>query len=373
VEVVIPAAGTEVFVFAGRNAMEVMQRYNLYCGGGTLPPKWGLGFTHRTPTLFTDEQILKEVAEFEAKGYPLSFVGLEPGWQSHSYPNSFVWDSVRFPKPAQFLEQLAKKNIRSNLWINPYVSAHSPIFKEVLPYTGSHTVWVGRVPDFNMAPARKLYKDLFSKQHLAVGVSGYKVDEVDGYDNWLWPDVAKFPSGIGAEQMRQIYGLQFQKMTDEWFRELNQRTYGLVRASNAGSPAMPYVIYNDYYDHRDFITALCASSFAGVLWTPEARSSKTSEEWLRRMQTVCFSPMAMLNAWADGTKPWTFPDVAEEVKAVMRLRMQLLPYLYTTFAQYHFEGKPPIRAMNLVDGFSFDENAIAGQLNSTENPYAMAV
>jgi alpha-D-xyloside xylohydrolase len=63
------------------------------------------------------------------------------------------------------------------------------------------------------------------------------------------------------------------------------------------------------------------------------------------MQSVCFSPMAMLNAWSDGTKPWTFPDVAEQVKEVMQLRMQLLPYLYTSFAQYHFEGKPPVRAM----------------------------
>ena len=372
VEVIVPASGTEIYVFAGATPMEVVQRYNLYCGGGTLPPKWGLGFTHRTPTLFTDEKILQEAAEFEAKGYPLSFVGLEPGWQSHSYPNSFVWDSTRFPQPKQFLDKLLQKNIRANLWINPYVSSHSPIFKSVLPYTGSHMVWVGRVPDFTIPKARDLYKDLFSKQHLSAGISGYKVDEVDGYDNWLWPDVATFPSGINAEQMRQIYGLQFQKMTDDWFRQRNQRTYGLVRASNAGSSAMPYVIYNDYYDHRDFITALCSSSFAGVLWTPEARSSKTSEEWLRRMQTVCFSPMAMLNAWADGTKPWTFPDVAQDVKDVMLLRMQLLPYLYTTFAQYHFEGKPPIRAMNLVDGFSFDANTTAGQLNSTENPYAMA-
>lgn len=373
VDVVVPALGTEVYIFAGQTSMEVMQRYNLYCGGGTLPPKWGLGFTHRMPTLFTDQQILNEVLDFETKGYPLSFVGLEPGWQSHSYPNSFVWDSTRFPQPARFLAELASKNIRTNLWINPYVSSHSPMFKKVLPYTGSHTVWVGRVPDFNMAPARTLYKDLFTSQHLSLGVSGYKVDEVDGYDQWLWPDVATFPSGISAEQMRQIYGLQFQKMTADWFRERNQRTYGLVRGSNAGASALPYVLYNDYYDHRDFITALCSSSFAGVLWTPEARSSKTSEEWLRRMQTVCFSPMAMLNAWADGTKPWTFPDVANEVKAVMNLRMQLLPYLYTTFAQYQFEGKPPIRAMNLVDGFSFDERTTVGTLNSTENPYAVAV
>jgi alpha-glucosidase (family GH31 glycosyl hydrolase) len=373
VEILVPAAGTEIYLFAGKNAMEVVQRYNLYCGGGTLPPKWGLGFTQRTPTLFSDEQVLQEVADFEKNGYPLSFIGLEPGWQTKSYPNSFVWDSKRFPQPKQFLDKLLAKNIRANLWINPYISSHSPIFKDIQPYTASHTVWVGQVPDFNMKQARDLYKGLFTQQHLSIGVSGYKVDETDGYDNWLWPDVAKFPSGFSAEQVRQTYGLQFQKISSDWFHEKNTRTYGLVRASNAGASAMPYVIYNDYYNHKDFITALINSSFIGVLWTPEARSSKTSEEWLRRMQTVCFSPMAMLNAWADGTKPWTFPDVADKVKDVMQLRMQLLPYLYTTFAQYHFEGKPPVRAMNLVDGFSFEEKTIEGKLNSTDNPYAQAV
>lgn len=373
VEILVPAAGTEIFVFAGKNAMEVVQRYNLYCGGGVLPPKWGLGFTHRTPTLFSDRDVLKEVADFESNGYPLSFVGLEPGWQTKAYPNSFVWDTKRYPNPKQFLDKLAEKNIRANLWINPYISSHSPIFGAIKPYTASHTVWVGQVPDFNMKPARDLYKGLFTEQHLNIGVSGYKVDETDGYDNWLWPDVAKFPSGYTAEQIRQTYGLQFQKISSDWFHDKNTRTYGLVRASNAGASALPYVIYNDYYNHKDFITALINSSFIGVLWTPEARSSKTSEEWLRRMQTVCFSPMAMLNAWADGTKPWTFPDVADKVKDVMQLRMQLLPYLYTTFAQYHFEGKPPVRAMNLVDGFSFEEKMIAGKLNSTDNPYAQAV
>ena len=81
VDVLVPAAGTEVYVFAGKNALEVVQRYNLYCGGGTLPPKWGLGFVHRTPTLFTDAQVEQEMNEFETKGYPLSVIGLEPGWQ----------------------------------------------------------------------------------------------------------------------------------------------------------------------------------------------------------------------------------------------------------------------------------------------------
>jgi alpha-glucosidase (family GH31 glycosyl hydrolase) len=111
------------------------------------------------------------------------------------------------------------------------------------------------------------------------------------------------------------------------------------------------VIYNDAYSHQEFITALASSSFAGVLWTPEVRSSKTGEEWLRRMQSVCFSPLAMLNAWSDGTKPWSFPEVFDEVREVMQLRTRLLPYFYTAFAHYHFDGTPPFRAMALLDGF----------------------
>ncbi|MFT3746837.1 MAG: glycoside hydrolase family 31 protein [Agriterribacter sp.] len=373
VEMIIPSAGAEIYIFAGRNPMEVVQRYNLLCGGGVLPPKWGLGFTQRVPTLYTDKQVMEEVNAFEEKGYPLSFIGLEPGWQTYSYPNNFVWDSTRFPQPGAFVKQLLDKNIRANLWINPYISSYAPFFRAMQPYTGTHTVWAGQVPDLTMKPVQDLYKELFLQQHLNIGVSGYKVDETDGYDFWLWPDAAKFPSGVSGEQMRQVYGLQFQKMSDAWFREKNQRTYGLTRASNAGASSMPYVIYNDYYNHRDFITALCNSSFIGVLWTPEARSSKTAEEWLRRMQTVCFSPMAMLNAWADGTKPWSFPEVADEVKDVMTLRMQLLPYLYNSFAQYHFEGKPPVRAMNLTDGFYFDAKSEKGNLNSSDNPYEMAL
>lgn len=172
--------------------------------------------------------------------------------------------------------------------------------------------------------------------------------------------------------MRQVYGLHVQRMVDGMYREADRRTYGLVRASNAGAASLPFVLYNDYYDHRDFITALVSSSFIGVLWTPEVRRSASGEEWLRRMQSVCFSPLAMLNAWADGTKPWSFPEVADEVREVMKLRVRMLPYLYSAFARYHFDGTPPFRAMALVEGFRAESAEEAGQLSSTENPYATA-
>lgn len=352
VSVLVPAPGVEIYLFAGPQPMDVVRRYNLFCGGGTLPPRWGLGFTHRTPSLYTADQVKQEAEEFERRGYPLDFIGLEPGWQSKSYPCTFEWDKQRFPQPKAFVDEMKKRGIRINLWTNPYVSPESDIYEQMFPLSGSHTVWCGIVPDLAHEKGRRLWMDKLDKEHVGIGVSGYKVDEVDGYDRWLWPDVATFPSGVSAEQMRQTYGLWVQRTTTDLYHQRNQRTYGLVRASNAGASAYPYVIYNDYYSHPDFITALINSGFCGVLWTPEVRGSKTAEEWLRRFQTVVFSPMAMLNAWASGTKPWSFPEVAEQVKEYALLRMRMIPYWYTEFARYHFDGIPPFRAMNLEAGFS---------------------
>lgn len=372
VEVLIPAEGVELYIFGGPTALDAVSRFNLFQGGGCLPPKWGLGFWHRTPTLFTDQQVLDEVKAFGEHQFPLTVIGLEPGWQSKSYPCTYEWDKGRFPDPKGFVQQLKDRGIQTNLWMNPYISPEGSLIKKLEPFTASHTVWCGFIPDYQTKEARRIVGDHMKENQLDIGVSGFKMDENDGYDSWLWPDVTRFPSGIPAEQMRQTYGLMMQKLTTELYHDKNLRTYGLVRASNAGGTSFPYVIYNDYYSHRDFITALINSSFIGVLWTPEVRSSKTAEEWLRRMQTVCFSPLAMLNAWSDGTKPWSFPEVEKQVADVAKLRMQLIPYLYTCFAEYAFYGRPPFRAMNLVEGFSGTDEITGGNLNSVENPYALA-
>jgi alpha-glucosidase (family GH31 glycosyl hydrolase) len=372
VEMLVPAAGVEVYVFAGPTPLDAVRRFNLFNGGGVLPPRWGLGFTQRVRSLFTAEEVKKEAQAFNEKGFPLDFIGLEPGWQSKAYPGTFEWDKTRYPEPSKFVKEMLDLGIRLNLWINPYVSSKASFYNAIAPYTGSHTVWTGAVPDFTLAQARKIFFDQLQKEQVDLGVSGYKIDEVDGYDHYLWPDVARFPSGTSAEQMRQTYGVLAMRYSAELYHNKNQRTYGLVRASNAGAVSFPYVIYDDYYNHEDFITALINSGFAGVLWTPEVRASKTGEEWLRRFQSNIFSPMAMINAWSSGTKPWTYPEVSEQVRQMALLRMQMMPYWYTSFAQYHFEGTPPFRGMTLEEGFRQEIKKDAVNTNLEENPYAEA-
>ncbi len=373
VEILVPAGGVEIYIFAGPTMLNAVRRFNLYSGGGCLPPRWGLGFTQRVPRLYTSVQVINEANLFEEHGFPLDFIGLEPGWQSRSYPCTLDWDSTRFPNPPAFVRTMKEMGIRLNLWTNPYISSKSSIYEEILPFTGTHTVWGGVVPDLTIPGAVEILTDQIDKSQVSIGISGYKIDESDGYDRWLWPDVAQFPSGNSAEQIRQTYGLLLQKITTDLFHRKNQRTFGLTRSSNGGGSSFPYVIYNDYYSHEDFITALINSGFAGVLWTPEVRSSKTGEEWLRRFQTVCFSPMAMINAWSSGTRPWSFPEVEKEVKEYALLRMQLIPYLYSEFAKYHFEGTPPFRGMNLEPGFNVRPKQLSKNSDPGEDPYGEAV
>ncbi len=360
VEASVRGAGLEILILEGPTPIDALRRANLFCGGGAMPPIWALGFWHRMRSLATADEVVAEVDEFRKRRFPLDVLGLEPGWQSRSYPGTMEWSQDRFPDPPAFLDAMKTRGIHVNLWENPYVAPGSKLAGQLGNRIGSHTVWLGAVPDVNDPVAAKTLRDFHQEHHLSMGVSGYKIDEVDGFDVWLWPDHATFPSGLSGLHMRQIYGLLCQREFDRMFREAGRRTFGLVRGSNGGAVRFPFAIYSDTYDHRQYVTALTNSSLASVLWCAEIRSADSSEEWARRMQSACLSPIAQLNAWDSGKKPWSYPDVDEIVRSAMTLRESLVPYLYTAFSQYWMDGVPPLRPMCLVDGGTETDQYLLG-------------
>lgn len=372
VEAYVHAKGLEVVGFSGIDLQDVVARYNLYSGGGAMPPMWGLGFWHRVPAKFNEEQTIKEIEEFKKHDIPLDVVGLEPGWQTKSYPCTFEWQKKRFAEPGKFSQKLLSDGLYLNLWINPYISKYAGIYEKMYPLSGSHMVWLGIVPDYMLPEARKIVMDQFKKDHFDIGISGYKIDEVDGYDFWLWPDHATFPSGTSAETMRQTYGMQMQQMLHkELYRKNNKRTYGLVRASNGAASNYPFVLYSDSYGHNQYITGLSSASLCGILWCPEIRNAGNDREWINRMHTVCFAPMAMLNAWASGKKPWSYQNATDAIRRTIQLRMKLLPYLYTAFAYYNQKGIPPVRSMLLETGNAGNQVITQKRkLDSEKDPYA---
>ena len=366
VEVVLPAPGARVLVFGGPSPLDAVRRYNLFSGGGCLPPRWGLGFWHRTPTRLSAAEVEAEAGEYRRRGFPCDVIGLEPGWHSAAYPCSYTWSEERFPDPAGFVERLGSMGFRVNLWEHPWVSPRAPIHAALEPLSGSHTVWGGLAPDYTLPEAREVLATQH-EQHLDLGISGYKLDECDGSEltgsSWMFPAHATFPSGRDGEQLRQVYGLLVQQLTAGLFRRRGQRTYGLVRASGPGAAPLPYALYTDLYDQRQYLRALCTAGFSGLLFAAEVRSAGSAQEWARRTQLACLSPLALCNAWSSGAKPWSFPEAEAAVRAALELRMRLLPYLYSAFARYAFDGTPPFRAMALEPG--------AGEAAAADDQYMM--
>lgn len=139
-------------------------------------------------------------------------------------------------------------------------------------FAESHLVWLGIVPDYTLPAARELLTDQHATEHLSIGVSGYKIDEVDGYDHWLWQDHAVFPSGTSAETMRQTYGLLMQrKIHEDLFRKRNVRTMGQVRASNGGASRLPFALYSDSFadEHGAYRLRQLAVRPQGGQWVAE--------------------------------------------------------------------------------------------------------
>jgi alpha-D-xyloside xylohydrolase len=357
------ARGVDVYIFAGPSLLNAVQRYNLFSGGGPIPPRWGLGFWYRVQTDYSQEQVLKLAAEFRERKIPCDVIGLEPHWQSHSYSSSYVW-GPRFPQPAAMLQVLTAQHYRLNLWEQAFVHPTSPIYQALLPHAGDFEVWGGIVPDFLTPEGRKIFADHHEAAHIALGVSGYKADECDNSDltgNWSFPEIAKYPSGADGEQMHTLFGLRYQDTIQSIFEKRKQRTYGLVRSSGALATPSPYVLYSDLYDHRVFIRGMATAGFSGLLWTPEVRdASGGPDELARRLQAVAFSPLAMVNAWYLKNPPWKqvnraannadrFADDWEKAealcRAVLELRMKFVPYLHAAFVRYHREGLPPFRAV----------------------------
>jgi alpha-D-xyloside xylohydrolase len=359
------AEGVDVYYFSGPSMLAAIQRYNLFSGGGVAPPEWGLGFWYRPELHMNEEAVLKLGQEFRERRIPCDVLGLEPGWQTHAYSCSFVWEPTRFPDPKRFLGAARTLGYRVNLWEHAFTHRSSPFFSNLQPYAGNYAVWQGLVPDFAAEPARRIFGDYHGSSLIDDGVSGFKLDECDNSDftgGWSWPDESQFPSGLDGEQMHAAFGLRYQHAILSAFQQRKQPTYGLVRSSGALAAPYPFVLYSDLYDHRQFVRGLVNAGFSGLLWCPEVRDAIDEEDLVRRLQTTVFSPLAMVNAWYIKNPPWKQTDrdrnnrnefirgweqMEAHCREIIEWRMALLPYLRSAFAKYESDGTPVFRSLVL--------------------------
>lgn len=359
----IPAArGVTLYVFVGDDVRDAVARYNLFSGGGAYVPLWGLGVMYRGDMRGDSAHMLRLAHGLRETGIPCDIFGLEPGWQSHAYSCTYVWDEKRYPDFQAFLKEMRGMGFRVNLWEHAYVHPTSPIFDAMKPYAGDCYVWDGLVPDFTLPEARQRFQSIHQDM-VDKGVTGFKLDECDNSDmmgNWGFPDFASFPGGLDGEQMHTVLGLLYVKTMLEMFEQRGLRTFGEVRQISALASPYPFVLYSDLYNHADFIRGMANAAFSGILWTPEVRQSTSREELLRRIAAAVVSPQTVINSYMVAMPPWLqfneeknkagerLPDwqeMTDMVRRLLAMRMRLIPHLYAAYAQYHLQGIPPVRPL----------------------------
>jgi alpha-D-xyloside xylohydrolase len=363
----VPAAkGVDVYVFAGPTMLDAVERYNLFSGGGAMPPLWGLGVQYRGYAKYGAAESLALATRIRDAHIPCDVWGVEPGWQSHAYSCSFTWDTNAFPDPDGFIQKMHAMDYRMNFWEHAFTHPSSPIHDELKPWSGNYLVWGGLVPDFASSEGRKIFLKQNDASLFDRGIESVKLDECDFQPEsaapWSWPLVTQFPSGLDGELMHSLFGVLYQQTMMEPYNQKGLRTWGLVRDSQALASPLPYVLYSDSYDHRCYVRGLVNEGFDGLLWTPEVRIADSLEDFYRRIETVIFSPDAVINSWFIRNPPWDqinrdknnhdelMPDrdaVVSVVRELLQLRMSFVPYLYSAFNEYHSTGKPPIRALVL--------------------------
>jgi alpha-D-xyloside xylohydrolase len=400
VTVDIPGAkGVEVFVFEGPDLKNVMQRYNLFAGGGALPAIWGLGVKYRVKADFNQQQVEKMAVYFRNNHIPCDVLGIEPKWQTAAYSCSYVWNKDYFPSPDAFIASMKREGFQLNLWEHAFVSPRSPLYEPLKNKAGNYLVWNGLVPDFADTSARKIFADYHEKTFVKEGVSGFKMDECDnsnmafGSNAWSFPELSQFPSGIDGEQMHQLFGLLYQKTIFNIYKKNNLRTYLDVRASNAFASSYPSVLYSDTYDHDQYIRLIANSGFAGMNWSPEVRESNSIKDFMRRSQTAVLSAQTLYNSWYLQNPPWLQINIKKnnagelmdnarvveaDIRKLLNFRMSLVPYLYNAFADYHFKGIPPFRALvtdypddkktfNISDEYMIGNSILAAPLTEKQD------
>ena len=121
-----------------------------------------------------------------------------------------MWNRDFYPDPPAFVRWMRDHNFHVNLWEHAFVHPSSPIHAPLLKADdiADKPVWGGLVPDITRQDTRDTFAALHNREHIALGVDGYKLDECDGSDftgGWFFPDDTRFPSGMTGRCTKRVF------------------------------------------------------------------------------------------------------------------------------------------------------------------------
>ncbi|MBQ7371360.1 MAG: hypothetical protein IJW67_05690, partial [Blautia sp.] len=248
---------------------------------------------------------------------------------------------------------------------------HLCVFREDgVPYQIPEGNWFAGslIPDFTKPETRENW---FQKRKylLDMGVDGFKTDGGE----FIYREDLKFYNGMSGAEAKNAYA---QTYTESYTDFLGENHVLFSRAGFSGAHRTPIHWGGDQQsENRELKSVLQAGLSAAMTGIPFwsfdiagfAGSLPTPDLYLRATMLACFSPVMQWHSEPDGgqfqellpggfeknnerspwnmARAWGRPELLDEIRFWHKLRMNLLPYLYSTAIFCCEESSPMMRPL----------------------------
>ena len=365
----------------GPALMTVVEEYTMLTGTPEMPPLWALGY-HQCKWSYYPESNVREVCDkFRELEIPCDAIYLDIDYMDGF--RCFTWDKEKFPNPTKMVADLKEQGFKTITMIDPGIKKDDEyaVFTEALeknyfcrradgPYMKGK-VWPGDCyfPDFTKPEVREWWGTLYKEMYNDMDVAGFWNDMnepavFEVKSKTFPPDVRHDYDGdpCSHRKAHNIYGMQMVRATYEGLRKLkpNQRPFTITRSCYSGAQRYSLAWTGDNiasWEHLWVANVQCqrmaisgmsfvGSDVGGFIEHP------SGELYCRWVQLAVFHPFFRTHSSGDhgDQEPWTFgEETVNIVRKAIELRYRILPYLYTTFYEYHTYGRPMLRPLCFVD------------------------
>lgn len=362
----VPGETLDIYFIDGPDLKDVLQRYTDLSGKPALPSAWSFGLWLSTSftTDYDEATVMHFIDGMLDRGIPLSVFHFDCCWMRPFHWMDFTWDARVFPDPAGMIQRIHDKGIKVCVWINPYIGQASPAFdvgaeKGYFLKRENGDVWQWdmwqpgcAIVDFTNPEAVEWYKDQL-RALLDLGVDCFKTDFGERI-----PTDAVYHDGSDPVLMHNYYTQMFNQTVFELLQEEKGEAEAVLfaRSATVGGQQFPVHWGGDCWSTYPSMAeslrgglSLTMSGFA--YWSHDIggfEDQSTADVYKRWAAFGLLSTHSRLHGSTSYRVPWLYDDEAVEVvRYFTRLKLGLLPYLYSVAYQSSVTGIPMMRAMVL--------------------------
>lgn len=363
----------DYFLIDGPTMKDVLVRYTDITGKPALPAQWtfGLWLSTSFTTDYDEKTVMSFIDGMEQRGIPLSVFHFDCCWMREFHWTDFVWDARVFPDPEGMLSRIKAKGIKICVWINPYIGQESVLFEEGMKNgyflkrpNGDVWQWDMWQPgiaivDFTNPEATRWYQSKL-EELVDMGVDCFKTDFGERI-----PTDAVYYDGKDPEKMHNFYTYLYNKAVYEVLEKKKGHEEAVVFARSATVGGQKFPVHwggdcwSNYVSMAESLRgglSLTSSGFG--YWSHDIggfESQSTPDVYKRWAAFGLLSTHSRLHGSTSYRVPWAYDDEAVDVvRFFTKLKLSLMPYLYSGAVVTSRTGIPMMRSMALE--FERDRN-----------------